>query len=131
VEEYRQAVIESARLKLIDGADQAVDVLFDLMANSGADNVRLKAATEVLDRNGLRTAEELNVNVEVTETNPAAVLSERLSKLAAAQTAVRDLQRRREEEQEQLALEAADPPTAVLETDAPVIDGEVADTSEE
>lgn len=120
VEEYRQAIIDAARLQLIESAPAAVDVMLDLMANSPADNVRLKAAESVLDRTGLKIAEEINVNVEVTEMNPAVVLAERMQKL---KTAAETIRRKDEEAAEQRALEAA----AVVEPDGEIIEGEIVD----
>lgn len=128
-EEYRLAIIESARLQLIEGAGDAVDTMLYLMRHSGADNVRLKAATEVLDRVGIKTADQLEVDVTVTEASPAAALAQRLDKLkkAAEFVAAKEEEQRRAEE-EQLALPAG---TAVIEVeDAEVIDGEVVEDSD-
>lgn len=107
VEEYRLAIVESARLKLVESADDAVTTLLELLSQGTADNVRLKAATEVLDRVGIKTADQLQVDVQVTDRPPAEVLSERLSKLRGAATA---------------ALSAAPPPP-----EPTVIEGEVVD----
>lgn len=128
VEEYRQAIIDSARLQLIESAPAAVDVMLDLMANSPADNVRLKAAESVLDRTGLKLAEEIQVTVEVGELNPAAVLAERMQKLKTAADVIRQ---RDEEAAERLALETAAAHAAAddLEDEdgGQVIEGEIVD----
>lgn len=102
VEEYRLAIVEAARLQLTEAVPDALATLFELAANSPADNVKLKAATEILDRAGLRTAAELNVQVEHIEAQPAATLSERLQKLKSAA----DVIRAKEEEAEAAAAEA-------------------------
>jgi hypothetical protein len=63
---------------------EAVAVLEDLMMNSDVPHVRLKAATEVLDRIGIRGGTELTVSGHVTHEveDPAQVVRDRLSQLA-------------------------------------------------
>jgi hypothetical protein len=126
VEEYRQSIIEAARLRLADAVPEAMDTLFDLMANSGADNVRLKAVEMVLDRNGLKGGQEIDVKLEVTDSlNPAQTLAERLSKLKDAADAVAAKQAQQAAAADALALEAGDPSLPPLEDDSDVIDVEV------
>lgn len=84
VEDYRKAIVDAARLELTENVPMALDTLFHLAQNSGADNVRLKAAESILDRTGIKTADQLEVSLEVTQTDPAAVLAERLGKLKDA-----------------------------------------------
>jgi hypothetical protein len=75
--------IERARRKIIQAAPYAVDVLEDLMENAESEPVRLKASTEILDRAGIRGGQDLNVEVEVIDSRPAAqVVAERLARLA-------------------------------------------------
>lgn len=74
--------VERARRKLIQAAPYAVDVLEDLMENAESEPVRLKASTEILDRAGLRGGQDLNIDIEVTDSRPAAqVVAERLARL--------------------------------------------------
>lgn len=80
VREHSEALVESARLRLIGATDQAVDWLVDLAENSTSDAVRLKATTEVLDRAGVRGGVEVDVSVS-TSKDPADILRERLSTL--------------------------------------------------
>jgi hypothetical protein len=76
--------VERARRKLIQAAPYAVDVLEDMMENAESEPVKLKAATEILDRAGVRGGSELLVDVEVTDARPAHVIvAERLQRLAA------------------------------------------------
>lgn len=75
-----EKLVEAARLKLVNSTDEAVEWILDLGANSSSDAVRLKAATEVLDRAGLRGGTELDVKVEAG-VDPAQVLRERLAQL--------------------------------------------------
>lgn len=87
--------IERARKKIIQAAPFAVDVLEDMMENAESEPVRLKAATEILDRAGVRGGFEIDANVDVTDARPAhVVVAERLAKLAAGAEAVSSLQDR-------------------------------------
>jgi len=87
VDKYRQAVIEAARLDLLDMGPDALDTLKWLFQNATSEAVRLKAATEVLDRSGLKGGHEVDVSVNVG-TNPSEILKDRLA--ALRQTAVDD-----------------------------------------
>lgn len=76
--------IERARKKIIQAAPYAVDVLEDMMESAVSEPVRLKAATEILDRAGVRGGVEIDMGVEITEARPAhVVVAERLAKLAS------------------------------------------------
>lgn len=76
--------VERARRKLIQAAPYAVDVLEDMMENAESEPVKLKAATEILDRAGVRGGSELLVDVEVNDARPPHVIvAERLQRLAA------------------------------------------------
>lgn len=74
--------IERARRKLMQAAPYAVDVLEELMENAESEPVRLKASTEILDRAGIRGGQDIQIDMEVTESRPAAqVVLERLARL--------------------------------------------------
>lgn len=93
------ADVERARLKLAQSAPFAVDVLEELMENAESEPVKLKAATEILDRAGVKGGYEFDVNVEVTDARPAAqVIAERLEKLAMGAAAVKQLMDAAEDE---------------------------------
>jgi hypothetical protein len=64
VRDHAEAVVESARLQLMGMADDAVEVLSDLMKAGVADAVRLKAAETVLTRSGIKDG--VTFEVEVT-----------------------------------------------------------------
>lgn len=81
VRETAEAVVESARMELMGMADDAVDVIRDLMKAGVADQVRLKAAENVLNRTGLKDAEE--VKVEVTHVSSADTIAKRLEAIAS------------------------------------------------
>ncbi len=86
------ADVERARIKLAQGAPAAVDVLEELMETAESEPVRLKAASEILDRAGIKGGFDFDVNVEITDARPASqVLAERLEKLAAGAAAVQEL----------------------------------------
>ena len=97
VNKYAEAVIEAARLRLVDSSELALDVLEELTRPGTSEGIRLKAATEVLDRAGVRGGFDLKVDVEVTQ-NPAEEISKRLEKLAAGARHVEDMKRKRAEE---------------------------------
>lgn len=80
VRQHAEAMVESARLRLIGATDQAVDWLLDLAANSTSDAVRLKATTEVMDRAGVRGGVEVDVQVD-TKQDPATLIREKLEVL--------------------------------------------------
>jgi hypothetical protein len=75
---------DAAKVRLGQMSPEAVAVLEDLMMNSDVPHVRLKAATEVLDRIGIRGGTELTVSGHVTHEveDPAQVVRDRLSQLA-------------------------------------------------
>lgn len=86
------ADVERARIKLAQSAPFAVDVLEELMETAQSEPVKLKAATEILDRAGVKGGFEFDVNVEVTDARPAAqVIAERLAKLAEGAAAVQEI----------------------------------------
>jgi hypothetical protein len=93
------ADVERARLKLAQSAPHAVDILEDLMENAQSEPVKLKAATEILDRAGVKGGYEFDINVEVTDARPASqVIAERLAKLADGAAAVQILMNAAEDE---------------------------------
>ena len=83
--------IERAREKLTQAAPFAVDKLEELMEFAESEPVALKAATEILDRAGVRGGVEIDTNVNVEMRPAAEIIAERLDRLAAGaiQTAAR------------------------------------------
>jgi hypothetical protein len=75
--------VEIARQKISQASSYAVDVLEELMETAVSEPVKLKAATEILDRAGVRGGMELNIDVKTTDRSPAEVLAERLARLEA------------------------------------------------
>jgi hypothetical protein len=66
----------------MQSAPYAVDVLEEMMENAVSEPVRLKAASEILDRAGVKGGFEFDINVEVTDARtPAQIVMERLARL--------------------------------------------------
>lgn len=83
------ADVERARMKLVQAAPYAVDKLEQLMETAVSEPVALKAATEILDRAGVRGGVELDVGIDVQDSRPAHVIvAERLQRLADGAAAV-------------------------------------------
>lgn len=81
VNKYAAGIVEAARLRLVDSADMALDVIHDLYSNPGtSEGIRLKAATEVLDRAGIRGGIEIDVTIEETS-SPVDELKKRILEL--------------------------------------------------
>jgi hypothetical protein len=78
--------IERARAKLTQAAPYAVDMLEDMMVNAESEPVKLKAATEILDRAGIRGGVELDTNVNIDVRPAASIIAERLNRLAVNAT---------------------------------------------
>jgi hypothetical protein len=74
--------IERARNKLMQAAPYAVDKLEELMEYAESEPVQLKAATEILDRAGVRGGIEIDSNVNIDVRPAAEVINERLERLA-------------------------------------------------
>jgi len=74
--------IERARTKLMQAAPYAVDVLEQLMETAESEPVKLKAATEILDRAGVRGGIEIDTSVNIDVRPAAQVIAERLDRLA-------------------------------------------------
>lgn len=84
-QEEIQKLQETARLRLAQLTDDAVSVMDELMHESKVDQVRLRAATELLDRAGLKPGTELTISGDVKHTHeidPAQAVRERLAVLA-------------------------------------------------
>lgn len=81
VRAHADAVVHNARMRLLDASDLAMDTIEDLLVQGTADAIRLKAATEVLDRIGVRGGYEVDVEVE-HKVDAGSVLTSRLDALA-------------------------------------------------
>jgi hypothetical protein len=75
--------IERAREKLMQAAPFAVDKLEELMEFAESEPVKLKAATEILDRAGVRGGVEIDTNVNIDVRPAAQIIAERLERLSS------------------------------------------------
>jgi len=73
--------VELARQKISQASTYAVDVLEDLMESAVSEPVKLKAATEILDRAGVRGGMDLNIDLKSNGRSAAEILTERLARL--------------------------------------------------
>ena len=84
-QEQAAAVIDAARMRLFGVAEDAIGVLETFVRSSGTpDAIRLKAATEVLDRVGIRGGVEFDVAVE-HKLDPSVAVLANLNKLSENQ----------------------------------------------
>ena len=79
--------IERAREKLTQAAPYAVDKLEELMEFAESEPVKLKAATEILDRAGVRGGIEIDTTATLDVRPAAEVIAERLERLAVGAAA--------------------------------------------
>lgn len=78
-----QEMVTKARMSLFNLSEDAVDVIQELMLPGVSDAIRLKAAQDVLDRTGLKTAIDINVEVEHKSETPAEAIARKLEKLSS------------------------------------------------
>jgi hypothetical protein len=78
------AKAQIARMRILQAAPAAADGLIELSETAAGEAVRLKAQTEILDRAGVRAGSEIDVTVRDETTDHAAIVRERLEKLAKA-----------------------------------------------
>lgn len=74
--------VERARQRLTQAAPAAVDVLEELLESAESEPVKLKAATEILDRAGVRAGFDFNTEVTVDVRPAASIIAERLQRLS-------------------------------------------------
>lgn len=79
--------IERAREKLTQAAPFAVDKLEELMEFAESEPVALKAATEILDRAGVRGGYEIDTSATLDVRPAAEIIAERLERLAVGAAA--------------------------------------------
>lgn len=109
VQEHAAAVVESARLRLFGLADDAVEVMYELIQPGTSDAIRLKAAENILNRSGIKDAIEINVEVNHNE-DPSESIFKQL-------TIMRERAKKKEEEE--------------LTDEGEILDAEESDETEE
>jgi hypothetical protein len=73
--------VQRARERAYQAAPTAIQLLEHLMESAESEPVKLKAATEILDRAGVRGGIEIDARVDLTVLPAAQILEERLAKL--------------------------------------------------
>lgn len=83
IRKHAEDVREAARMRILGLADMAIDTLEELADAQGTAGaaVKLKAATELLDRAGIKGGIEMNVVHEV-RSNPSEEIAKRLAGIA-------------------------------------------------
>lgn len=103
---------DAAKMRLSQLTEPSLSALEDLVLNSTVPHVRLKAATEILDRVGIRGGSELSISGQVdhTVTSPADEVHQRLAHLA-----------------EKLALpaESTEPPAEINSSAEQIVEAEI------
>lgn len=73
--------VQKARTRAYQAAPAALEILEQLMESAESEPVKLKAATEILDRAGVRGGVEIDAKVDITERSSEDVIRERLLRL--------------------------------------------------
>lgn len=81
-----QERVMAGRLRMIGLIDPAIDTLQELLEPGTGEAVRLKAATEILDRSGVVKGQDINIQVEQTNRG-AEIVAERLAAIRARKKA--------------------------------------------
>ena len=74
--------VAQARTRAYQAAPAALAILESLMESAESEPIKLKAATEILDRAGIRGGVEIDAKIEVDTTPAADLVLQRLKKLA-------------------------------------------------
>lgn len=69
--------VEAAKLRLLEDSDLAVDTLFELLRPGVADQVRLGAAKDILDRAAIKGGADLTVEV-THNVNPSVEIEKKI-----------------------------------------------------
>lgn len=73
--------VQKARQRAYQAAPAAIQILEDMMESAESEQVKLKAATEILDRAGIRGGVEIDAKVEINERPADDIIRERLARL--------------------------------------------------
>jgi len=73
--------VQKARTRAYQAAPAAIEILERMMESAESEQVKLKAATEILDRAGIRGGVEIDAKVEVSERPADDIIRERLARL--------------------------------------------------
>lgn len=78
--------VQKARQRAYQAAPAAIQILEDMMESAESEQVKLKAATEILDRAGIRGGVEIDAKVEINERPADDIIRERLARLVPTVT---------------------------------------------
>lgn len=92
--------VQRARDRIQQAAVTAADVIELLLDTADSEQVRLKAATEILDRAGVRAGFEIDQNITADPASAALMIAERLRKLAEGSKALEILETTAREDNE-------------------------------
>ena len=110
--------VERARSRLTQAAPTAVDILEELMQGAESEPVKLKAATEILDRAGVRAGFDINTEVTLDVRPAANIIAERLQRLS--NNALETTKRLEDAQQQTIIVEAEESTENI--TDAEVVE---------
>lgn len=96
--------VERARQRIKQMAPRALDVLEEMLDDATSEQVRARAAEQILDRAGIRGGVEVDMTATVTTRPADEVLKERLDKLQKAAAVIEAA--KKEQESDMLVLEA-------------------------
>ncbi len=78
--------VHAARSRAYQAAPAAIQILEQMMESAESEQVKLKAATEILDRAGIRGGVEIDAKVEINERPADDIIRERLARLVPTVT---------------------------------------------
>lgn len=93
--------VQKARQRAYQAAPAAINILEQMMESAESEQVKLKAATEILDRAGIRGGVELDAKVEISERPADDIIRERLARLAPQLLQVTEAKQKELEEEEE------------------------------
>lgn len=116
-----------ARVRLLQAGPMFADTIIDLAENAAGEAVRLTAAREGLDRIGVRGGTEIDITArdDTGAPDPAAIVRERLERLAKSASSAVHVPTPTPESPEPPALESAE-----SETETDIIEGEIVEQPE-
>lgn len=98
--------VERARQRLTQAAPAAVDVLEQLLDSAESEPVKLKAATEILDRAGVRAGFDFSSEITIDVRPAAAIIAERLQRITQNAVDAKELIEARNIEKEEKIIDA-------------------------
>jgi hypothetical protein len=104
-----EAIVLSARMRLIEALPTALDTLIDLAENASAEAIKLKASTEILDRANVKGGYEITVEVNNGADPSLDILKKLQIMRERAQPQIEDLGEKDETEEDTVEEQAEAP----------------------